>query len=115
MNEREKGIAASVINAVASSCHQVSVDHGFWEGDDHNIGEKIALMHSELSEALEGLRAANPPDKHCPEFTSAEVELADVIIRIFDLCGRQGWKIGDALVAKYTVNQGREYKHGKEF
>ena len=32
--------------------HQTAIDHGWWE-TDRNIGEQIALMHSELSEALE--------------------------------------------------------------
>ena len=77
-----------------------------------NDGEKIALMHSELSECLEGLRHGNPPDDKCPEFSSAEVELADTIIRIFDLAERRGWNVADALFAKTLYNRSRPHKHG---
>ena len=77
-----------------------------------NDGEKIALMHSELSEALEGLRAGNPPDDKVTEFSSVEVELADVIIRIFDLAGKREWDVVGAMLAKLQMNRGRPYRHG---
>ena len=78
----------------------------------HNRGEKIALMHSELSEALEALRQGNPPDDKVPEMNGATVELADTVIRIMDLARREQWPVGAAIVAKASMNAGRPHRHG---
>lgn len=74
----------------------------------------IARMHSELSEWLEGIRK-NPDtrDSHCPEFLSAEIEAADLIIRVMDTCGEMGYRLGAAILAKMAYNQTRPHKHGK--
>lgn len=76
--------------------------------------EKIALMHSELSEALEGIRK-DKMDEHCPEFTSEEVELADALIRILDYAGGFKLRLGEAVLAKLAYNRSRPHKHGKSF
>lgn len=94
--------------------HQLSRSKGFWD-QGLNLGEKIALMHSELSEALEGIRKGNPRDEHCPDFSSLEIELADAVIRILDLAGGVGLRVGEAVVAKVAYNESRAYKHGKKF
>lgn len=101
-------------DAMARTAHKNAVDKGFWD-KDVNDGEKIALIHSELSEALEGLRHGNPPDEHLPEFRSAEVELADAVIRIMDFAAGRGFRVAEAVVAKHLYNMGRPPKHGKEF
>ena len=58
--------------------HATAKSKGWWGEDgkaDRNNGEAIALMHSELSEALEALRHGNPPDDKIQGFSGAEAEL----------------------------------------
>ena len=112
--DAKRDLRAVLLDTLSDQVHQNAVDKGFWE-NDRNDGECIALMHSELSEALEALRKGNPPDHHCPEFDNATVEFADCIIRILDLCGAREMPIGDALVAKMKFNATRPHKHGKAF
>ncbi len=72
---------------------------------------RIALMHSELSEGLEGDRK-NLRDDKIPEFTMMEAELADTIIRIMDFAHEHQLRVAQAIVAKASFNKGREYLHG---
>ena len=94
--------------------HQNAVEHGWWE-EPREDGTLIALIMSEAAEALEALRKGNWPDEHCPQFSGAEVELADVVIRIMDMAEARGWDVAGAIVAKHEFNKTRPYKHGKEF
>ena len=95
--------------------HGNAVAHGWWEDSgERNVGEALALMHSELSEALEAARANFPVDKKVP-FDNFTVELADCIIRIFDLADGMHLQLVEALLAKHEYNQTRPHKHGKVF
>jgi len=87
---------------------------GFWD-NERNVGEAIALMHSELSEALEGYRHGNPASDKIPSFTSAEEEFADVVIRIMDFAGGLNLDVAGAIIEKTIYNAARQYKHGKGF
>lgn len=67
---------------------------------------KIALCHSELSEALEGHRKDLMDDK-LPHRKMAEVELADEVIRCFDLAGAMKFDLGGAIAEKLHYNATR--------
>lgn len=103
----------TAINELAHDIHQGNRARGFWDGE-RNKGEMIALIHSELSEALEGLRGNNTSDK-LPLLTAEEEEMADVIIRVLDYSAGFGLNIGQAIAAKLEYNAKRPYKHGKKF
>jgi NTP pyrophosphatase (non-canonical NTP hydrolase) len=77
---------------------------------------KLALVHSEISEAVEAVREgrvtfAYPADgSGKPE--GMVVELADAVIRILDLCGALDLNLGHALERKHEYNRSRPHRHG---
>ena len=93
-------------------CHGVAIESGWWDdvktGEplERNDGEMLCLMHSELSEAMEGLRK-NLMDDHLPDRKMTEVELADCIIRIMDFAGAKGYDLGGAIIEKLRYNTKR--------
>lgn len=105
-------------NWLAEVCHRQAFNAGWW--NDYNstppeyrkyiLATHIALQHSELSEALEGLRKGKPDD-HLPEHDAFEVELADLLIRVLDTCGmlaaERGYNIGLTMVEKLVYNAQR--------
>lgn len=95
----------------ANAIHRWAECKGWWESD-RNDYEMIALMHSELSEAVEGLRNGNPPSEKAVGFSNVEEELADVVIRIMDTAAKRGWDVAGALEAKMAHNETRPYRHG---
>lgn len=101
-------------NKLARQAFVNATNHGFWE-QDPNDGERIALIHSEISEALEALRQGNPSSSKIIEFSGVEEELADAIIRIMDYAIGRDFNIAGAIVAKMEYNKGREFMHGKAF
>lgn len=101
-------------NELAKTIYGITAEKGFWD-NERNDAEMIALMHSELSEALEGLRHGDPPDQHLPEYKSSEVELADCIVRILDMAYGRKLRVAEALLDKVAFNAGRPRLHGKSF
>ena len=67
------------------------------------IAQKLCLIHSEVSEGMEGARK-NLPDDKLPHRSMLEVELADAIIRAFDLAGAMGMDLGGAIAEKMAFN-----------
>lgn len=89
--------------------------NGFWSDNQDNFGQKVALVHSELSELLEANRKSVTNDDKIPDFTGEEAEAADAIIRLLDMAGRYQWRLGEAIVAKMHFNLTRPVKHGKQY
>jgi NTP pyrophosphatase (non-canonical NTP hydrolase) len=113
MHTYEDGTVTFTIPTLAAlqkRAHQTSRDHGWWENHDAMdatvAGAKIALMHSELSEALEEIRKGPGHDKALAE------ELADTIIRILDFAGARGLDLQGELLAKMAKNDARPHRHG---
>jgi len=103
-----------VADIINNLCKQVHTANEKWWTDintgerlTRNVGEMLALVHSEVSEALEGHRK-NLPDDKLPHRPMIEVELADAIIRIFDLAAGLGLDLGGAYVEKMAYNATRE-------
>ena len=103
------------INKLIEKSHGIAISKGWWD-QEREIPELIALIHSELSEALEEYRVSENLDirykNNKPE--GFVVELADVLIRIFDLSGKYKIDLNKALETKLKYNETREYRHGNK-
>lgn len=111
LDEQAEVWISQSINALVDDCHRASTDAGWWNGvdpftDKHVVPAKLALVHSEISEALEGHRKGLMDDK-LRDRPMIEVELADAIIRIFDLAGALKLDLGGAFVEKMIYNASR--------
>ena len=90
---------------------------GWWD-EKRNVGESLCLIHSEVSEALEEYRKG--VDLKEIYFDGAgkplgfPTELADVVIRLLDLCGGLDIDLEDAIKVKMKYNKKRSYRHGNK-
>lgn len=110
----------SAICDLQREVHRIAVEHGWWE-EDRNFGEMLALVHSEISEALEAWREGQEDVwystganlvGHLPKPEGVVVELADAVIRILDIAEERGVDLGTIIVEKMRYNETREYRHG---
>lgn len=131
--ERERGWALNVViintrdlNVACESVHRLN-QHFYTDIETGAAlnpppAEKIALMHSELSEMLEGVRK-DTYDDHIPSRKTEEVEAADLLIRLMDYVGWRGLDLAGALKAKMKynmtradhTNEARRAANGKKF
>lgn len=101
-------------NELQFICHNLAVSSGWWTdlqtGEDmrgkRNVGELLCLIHSEISEAMEGHRK-NLMDDKLPHRKALEVEMADAVIRLMDMAGGFDMDIGGAIAEKLKYNQSR--------
>lgn len=118
-------VLSMTIDKLVKNAHKNAVEKGFWEdwmeftwsniGDAENaksiknnaIGMRLMLIVSELGEAVEALRHNN--------YENFKEELADVVIRVADLCGGLGIDLETEIERKMERNKTRPYKHGKQF
>ena len=111
INEEEyKLYYADQVAQIEQLCHGLAREAGWWDNrdldDPQTIPTCLCLVHSEISEAMEGARK-NRMDDHLPHRKALEVELADAMIRILDLAGVYQLDLGGALVEKLVYNTQR--------
>lgn len=89
--------------------HQNAVNHGFYEGADKDakVFTCLALIHAEVAELTEEWRRERPNRIRLLE------EAADIVLRVFDLCGYLDINVECATWTKHKRNLFRPYKHGK--
>lgn len=122
---------AQAFATIQGRIHHTAKTHGFWEDIEKLLAladecgkframnslvstQKLCLIHSEISEAMEGDRK-NLMDDKLPHRTMEEVELADAIIRIMDYAEFRSYNLAEAIIEKHKYNETRPYKHGKGY
>lgn len=121
---------------IQTAVHALAKEKG-WHDGETSLTERIALVHCELSEAVECIRNDEPgiwqtgtvksplleEDAIVKVFPISDkwrehvkpegvlVELADAVIRVMDICESQGWDLEEAIRLKHHFNKSRPYRH----
>ena len=109
------------LNDIAALVGKNAIDKGFRNAEPNRdmLGTRLLLVVSEVCEALESVRKGDMvQDVHVTKQGKLEgfpTELADVIIRVLDLCDEYGIDVGRVCSAKHEYNLTREARHGKLF
>jgi len=104
------------LDAFSAIMHEIAIQKGFWEGpkDHDKLGNKLALVHSEVTEILEAIRKNQGSEKIVEE-------MADVLIRLVDLyaamrnAGFVTHSLDEVLMNKIEINKNRQRLHGNQF
>jgi NTP pyrophosphatase (non-canonical NTP hydrolase) len=104
------------LDALAAMLHEIAREKGFWDGEySHDkIGNKLALVHSEVTEVLEAIRKSKGSEQ-------VVEEMADVIIRLLDVYAAMRneeqiiHSLDEVLEAKINKNKDRPRLHGNLF
>jgi NTP pyrophosphatase (non-canonical NTP hydrolase) len=104
------------LSELLKEAHETATEKGWWAGEQRSFAECIALAHSELSEALEEYRNGEffwqIKTEGQGKPVGIAVELADLLIRIFDTCKAFNIPLEDALKIKMEYNKTRPHRHG---
>lgn len=142
MSLAETARAYEVVDGIVKRAHRMSRAKGWWDDEivtsdgepfsTAGLGKalrldaplnvpptvqaaKLALIHSEVSEALECVRDGDLAlrlDDTTGKPEGLPSELADIVIRVADLCGALGIDLGEAIAKKMTYNETRTHRHG---
>lgn len=106
--------SADAIRHLCQTCHVQAGAAGWWHdletGESligkRNVPEMLMLIVSEVAEAMEGYRK-DKADDHLPHRKMFEVEMADALVRIFDMAEAEGLDLAGAFVEKLAYNASR--------
>jgi NTP pyrophosphatase (non-canonical NTP hydrolase) len=118
-------LSTSNLNALAVNINFLQRKNGFWQdidnisvscnnGDTHASLSRMALMVSEIAEAMEAVRKTHRNDWNSTEKDTVVSELAGAIIRILDFCGNHGLPIQEAIYAELKRCGDRGVMHGNK-